>query len=146
MLALNSVAPTELPDEHGNNVHLLDLRGSGCCCGGTRKRQRLAERSRDRACDSARRFQELDAVRAHSHRREPAFSEAQNFPFRLLSDVDRAVGSCSSRPPDDQYAEYLMRHSYLIDPEGRIHRRYDVTDVTGHAADVIADSRRHSKT
>ena len=32
-----------------------------------------------------------------------------------------------------------MRHSYLIDPEGRIHRRYEVTDVAGHADDVIAD-------
>ncbi len=32
-----------------------------------------------------------------------------------------------------------MRHSYLIDPDGRIHRRYEVTDVAGHAADVIGD-------
>ncbi len=32
-----------------------------------------------------------------------------------------------------------MRHSYLIDPDGRIHRRYEVKDVASHAADVLAD-------
>lgn len=44
-----------------------------------------------------------------------------------------------TRAPGEKYPEYPMRHSYLIDPEGRIHRRYEVTDVAGHADDVIAD-------
>ena len=58
-----------------------------------------------------------------------------------MSDVDRAVGTKYevARAPDEQYPEYPMRHSYLIDPDGRIHRRYEVTDVASHAADVIAD-------
>lgn len=70
-----------------------------------------------------------------------AFAEAQNFPFRLLSDVDRAVGTMYevARAPDEQYPEYPKRHSYLIDPDGRIHRRYEVTDVASHATDVISD-------
>jgi peroxiredoxin len=59
----------------------------------------------------------------------------------LLSDVDRAVGTEYevARGPDEKYPEYPMRHSYLIDPDGRIHRAYEVTDVASHAADVIAD-------
>jgi len=32
-----------------------------------------------------------------------------------------------------------MRHAYLIDPDGVIARRYDVKDVTAHAAEVLAD-------
>ncbi len=70
-----------------------------------------------------------------------AFAEAQQFQFHLLSDVDRAVGTKYEvvRDPGEKYAEFPMRHSYLIDPEGRIHRRYEVTDVASHAADVIAD-------
>jgi peroxiredoxin len=32
-----------------------------------------------------------------------------------------------------------MRHAYLIDPDGVIHRRYDVKDVAAHASEVIAD-------
>jgi peroxiredoxin len=58
-----------------------------------------------------------------------------------LSDVDRAVGTKYgvARAPDEKYPEYPMRHSYLIDPDGRIHRRYEVTDTAAHAGDVIAD-------
>jgi peroxiredoxin len=58
-----------------------------------------------------------------------------------LSDVDRAVGTMYEvvRDPSEQYPQYPMRHSYLIDPDGRIHRRYEVTDVASHAADVIGD-------
>ena len=43
------------------------------------------------------------------------------------------------RDPGEQYPEYPMRHSYLIDPDGRIHRCYEVTDVASHATDVIGD-------
>ena len=70
-----------------------------------------------------------------------AFAEAQQFPFRLLSDVDRAVGRRYQvvRPADHQYAEYPERVSYLIDPEGVIRRSYAVHDVAGHAAEVLAD-------
>lgn len=55
--------------------------------------------------------------------------------------MDRAVGTKYEvvRDPAEKYSEYPMRHSYLIDPDGRIHRRYEVTDVASHAADVIAD-------
>ena len=55
--------------------------------------------------------------------------------------MDRAVGTKYEvvRAPDEKYPEYPMRHAYLIDPEGRIYRRYEVTDVKTHAADVIAD-------
>jgi peroxiredoxin len=55
--------------------------------------------------------------------------------------VDRAVGTKYevARAPDEKYPEYPMRHSYLIDPDGRIHRRYEVTAVATHATDVIAD-------
>ncbi len=58
-----------------------------------------------------------------------------------MSDSDRAVGTNYevARAPDDKYPEYPMRHSYLIDPDGVIHRRYEVTDVAAHADDVIAD-------
>ncbi len=70
-----------------------------------------------------------------------AFATAQHFPFRLLSDVDRAVGKRyqAVRPSGHQYADYPERISYLIDPDGVIRRSYAVHDVAGHAAAVIAD-------
>ena len=70
-----------------------------------------------------------------------AFAESQEFPFQLLSDVDREVGALYQvvRPPDHQYSDYPERHSYLIDPSGVVRRGYAVHDVAGHAAQVLAD-------
>ena len=70
-----------------------------------------------------------------------AFAVAQQFPFRLLSDVDRTVGKQYevARPADDSHADYPMRVAYLIDPSGVIKRVYDVKDVSAHASEVLAD-------
>ena len=59
----------------------------------------------------------------------------------MLSDVDRSVGAAYQvqRAADEKYADYPKRYSYLIDPDGVIARSYDVTDVAGHAAEVLAD-------
>lgn len=75
-----------------------------------------------------------------------AFADAQEFPFRLLSDVDRSVGAAYEvvRDPDDRYAAYPRRHSYLIARSGLVHRAYDVTDVAAHAGQVLGDIERAS--
>jgi thioredoxin-dependent peroxiredoxin len=71
------------------------------------------------------------------------FRDTQSFAYRLLSDVDRSVGAAYQvlRPPDHKYAEYPERFSYLIDPSGVIAKNYDVTDVGGHAEQVLVDLR-----
>ncbi len=95
--------------------------------------------------DSAERFDELGAVILGASFDTPAenlaFAQAQEFPFRLLSDLDHTVGAAYEvrRDPGDKFAAFPRRLSYLIDPEGRVHRSYDVTDVARHAADAIAD-------
>lgn len=70
-----------------------------------------------------------------------AFATAQQFPFRLLSDVDRSVGASYEvvRPSSHQYAEFPERIGYLIDPDGVIRRSYAVHDVAGFAGLVVAD-------
>ncbi len=70
-----------------------------------------------------------------------AFRSAQSFPFDLLSDIDRSIGSSYGvlRQPDDPFADYPQRISYLIDPEGIIAKSYEVDDPSGHAAEVLAD-------
>ena len=75
-----------------------------------------------------------------------AFAKDQNFPYRLLSDVDRAVGTQYEvvRDTSDQYAGYARRYAYLIAPDGVIRKAYDVTDVAAHADAVLADIERFS--
>ena len=95
--------------------------------------------------DSAQRFDELHAVILGASFDTPeenlAFATAQEFPYRLLSDVDHHVGTAYgvTRAADEKYVDYPKRFSYLIDPNGVIVRAYDVTDVAGHAEQVLRD-------
>ncbi len=69
------------------------------------------------------------------------FRDAQGFTYPLLSDLDRRVGRTYEvvRAADHQYANFPERFSYLIDPAGIVQRAYNVSDVAGHAAAVLAD-------
>ena len=95
--------------------------------------------------DSAERFEAANCVVLGASFDTPeenkAFADDQGFGFRLLSDVDRTVGAAYevARAADDQYASFPHRVSYLIDPEGVVRRAYKVSDVAGHADEVLAD-------
>jgi peroxiredoxin Q/BCP len=70
-----------------------------------------------------------------------AFADAEQFPFRLLSDEDQQVGDRYevTRPSGDERAGYALRIAYLIDPAGNIRRAYEVTDTGGFAQQVLDD-------
>ena len=71
-----------------------------------------------------------------------AFRDKQDFGFTLLSDVDRTAGAAYGVVrPGGKYAKYAQRHSFLIDPTGRLARIYDVDDVSAHGEQVVADLR-----
>lgn len=101
--------------------------------------------------DRAERFDQLGVTILGASFDTPAenlaFADAQDFPFRLLSDTDRTVGQAYgvARDDNDKFASFPRRYSYLIEPGGRIHRAYDVTDVARHADDVIADVERATR-
>lgn len=69
-----------------------------------------------------------------------AFQEANEFPFRLLSDPDKAVGTRYQvlREPDEKFADYPKRIAYLIDPEGNIAAADEVTDPAGYGAQALS--------
>ena len=74
-----------------------------------------------------------------------AFTEAEGFPYALISDTDKSIGRRyhAEREPGEDYYEYGLprRLTYLIDPEGRIAAAYDLAgqDLASHAAQVLAD-------
>jgi len=72
-----------------------------------------------------------------------AFADKYDFGFRLLSDEDRAVGTVygAKRGDDEQYNDFAKRISYLIDPDGRIARAYEVADPAAHPGEVLEDLR-----
>lgn len=78
---------------------------------------------------------------------QKAFAESENFPYALLSDADKTLGAAyeAVRQPGEKYAEAGIpkRISYLIDPQGKIAKAYDVEsdklDLATHAEAVLAD-------
>ena len=94
--------------------------------------------------DSAEAFAERNCVILGASFDTPeenrSFRDTQGFPFTLLSDVDRSVGSAYGVVrTDGPYVDYPHRYSFLIDPGGVVRRSYDVDDVARHAALVLAD-------
>ncbi len=77
------------------------------------------------------------------------FAENEGFQYQLLSDSDKTMGAAydAVRQKGEQYFEAGIprRVSYLIDPEGRIAKAYDVEgdglDLGGHAQAMIEDIR-----
>jgi peroxiredoxin Q/BCP len=70
-----------------------------------------------------------------------AFKEKFEFPFKLLSDVDKKVGEAygAAKGPDEQWPDFAKRLSFLIDPDGKIAKVYEVADIPAHPAEVLAD-------
>jgi peroxiredoxin Q/BCP len=59
-----------------------------------------------------------------------------------LSDVDRKVAEAYGTAPEpDAKWPVAKRHTFLIDPDGRIAKLYDVRDIPRHPAEVFNDIR-----
>ena len=96
---------------------------------------------RDQAQTFASRDCEIIGVSYDSPEDNRLFAEKFDFPFRLLSDTDRSVSAAYGvqRAEDDPYPDFPRRISYLVDAEGTVVKRYEVTDPAGHALEVLRD-------
>ncbi len=81
---------------------------------------------------------EILGVSFDAPRDNAAFVEAQSFPFRLLSDRQRAL-AVAVGAADSVDQPVARRISYLIGPDGRVLRAYDAVDPAAHARQVLAD-------
>jgi len=76
----------------------------------------------------------MDDVKSHKE-----FAEKYHLPFPLLSDADghvaREYGSFSSFGP----LKFAKRHTFIINPEGRVAKVYRNVYPKGHSDQVIAD-------
>lgn len=76
----------------------------------------------------------LDSVESHAR-----FAEKHALPFPLLADDDakvtKAYGAYGTFGP----LRFARRHTFIIDPAGRIAKIYRNVDPDSHSADVIGD-------
>lgn len=136
--------PFALPDQDGNIVSLDSLRGKwallwwypkagtpGCTVEGRELSSRVEDFDKASCSVIGMSF---DTVSENK-----AWAERQGFEFQLLSDVDHVVGRTYEveRTPDDQYAAFPLRVSYLVDPNGVIQKTFAVSGVADHAGAVL---------
>jgi peroxiredoxin Q/BCP len=78
----------------------------------------------------------LDSAESHAQ-----FAEKHGLPFSLLSDAEgdvaRSYGSLASMGP----LQFAKRHTFIIDPQGRLAKIYRDVDPARHSAEVIEDLR-----
>lgn len=67
-----------------------------------------------------------------------AFADKFAFPFKLLCDVDKQIGTAYGAF-DQKEPAYARRISYLIGPDRRIRKVYDPVKPAAHPDQVLAD-------
>ena len=75
-----------------------------------------------------------------------AWAEELGLDIPLLTDRDHDVAAAyeADRDPDDRFYGYPRRLTYVIDPQGRIAKAYEVAQdqITAHPAAVACDLER----
>lgn len=79
----------------------------------------------------------LDDAASHAD-----FAEHNNLPFPLLSDQDGSLARAYGSLWDFVVVRFAKRHTFLIDPDGRIARIYRDVAADRHARDILADIDR----
>ena len=144
MLAPGDPFPAwRLPDQTGATASSADLAGKtyliwfypkartpGCTAEG--------RGLRDRFDDFRARGVEIVGVSFDAPDANAAFVEAERFPFRLLSDRERALARAVGAADADD-APVARRISYLVGPDGRVRKAYGTVAPATHAGDVLAD-------
>ena len=83
----------------------------------------------------------LDDVASHAE-----FAEKYHVPFRLLSDADRSTAKAYGVLTSKLGFSYARRETFLIDPDGRVARRYKDVDPRENSKQVLADLAALKKT
>jgi peroxiredoxin Q/BCP len=76
----------------------------------------------------------LDDVKSHAE-----FAEKYHVPFRLLSDADQSTAKAYGVLTSTLGMSYARRETFLIDPEGKIARRYTDVDPKQNSTQVLGD-------
>ena len=144
-LRVGQAAPAfELPDQYEKSHHLEAYRGKwvvvyfypkdetpGCTTEACNFRDEIY---RIRALNTAVLGISLDSVESHAR-----FAENHGLPFPLLSDADGEVATRYGCLTKFMGMTVAARHTFLVDPEGKLARIYRKVDPDTHAEEVIAD-------
>ena len=146
-----SVAPDfTLPSQEGSPVSLKDYRGkwvvlyfypkdgtSGCTLEAHNFQRDL---EKYKAANAVVLGVSLDTADSHK-----GFCTKESLTFKLLADPNHKVVDAYgvplktfTDPRSNAPVTIAMRHTFLIDPSGKVVKTWEVTDIPNHSADVLA--------
>jgi thioredoxin-dependent peroxiredoxin len=76
----------------------------------------------------------VDSVASHSK-----FCTDQGLNFKLLSDADHKVSDAYGSLTNLGVVKFSKRHTFLIDPEGKIAKEYMSVNPLNHSAEVLSE-------
>lgn len=79
----------------------------------------------------------LDSVASHQ-----AFAKEYKLPFDLLADIDGKVSASYGALLDLKIVKFAKRHSFIINPQGKIAKIYRDVSPDTHVREVIKDLTR----
>lgn len=85
----------------------------------------------------------VDSVDSHKE-----FCTKEGLNFKLLSDADHKVSDAYGSLTNLGVVKFSKRHTFLIDPEGKIAKEYTSVNPSNHSAEVLSelDALRETKT
>jgi len=142
--AVGSVAPDfSLPSQDGSQVSLKEFRGKwvvlyfypkdmtpGCTI-------EAHNFQRDQT-EYARRNAVVIGVSVDSPDSHKQFCAKEGLNFKLLADTEHKVASDYGSLMNFGVAQVAARHTFLIDPQGKIERAYTSVDPNKHSQEVLA--------
>jgi peroxiredoxin Q/BCP len=77
----------------------------------------------------------LDTVESHK-----TWCTKDSFTFKLLADPDHKVVDAYGVPVKSVpgFGHFAERYTFLISPEGKVVKQWEVKDIDSHSADVLA--------
>jgi len=82
----------------------------------------------------------LDSVDSHKK-----FCTKEGFNFKLLADTDHRVSAAYGSLTNLGVVKFASRHTFLIDPSGKIAKVFTSVDPAKHSAEVLAELDRLQK-
>jgi thioredoxin-dependent peroxiredoxin len=76
----------------------------------------------------------VDTVDSHK-----AFCAKEGLNFKLLSDADHKVSDIYGSLTNLGVVKFAKRHTFLIDPDGKIAKEYTSVNPSDHSAEVLAE-------
>jgi peroxiredoxin Q/BCP len=133
-----------LPSQEGSSVSLKDYRGKWVVLYFYPKDQTpgCSREARNFQVDQPR-YAERNAVvlgvsldSVDSHKK---FCAKEGLNFKLLADTDHRVTDAYGSLTNLGLVKFAERHTFLIDPDGKIAKSYSSVDSVRHSGDVLAE-------